>query len=63
MQVWDESFFEDDLEDKEEWAYEILKINLRPLIIHYLYKPGGIRYKNTLKNFNQLANNSNISYV
>ena len=29
MQVWDESFFEDDLEDKEEWAYENLKIRFR----------------------------------
>ena len=56
MQVWDESFFADDLE-KEEWAYEILKINFTPFITHYLYKPGGIRYKNTLNHFMELSNN------
>ena len=41
MQVWDESFYEEYLDDDEEednWVYEILTLKLYPLILNYLYK-------------------------
>ena len=40
MQVWDESFYEEYLDEEEEddWVYEILKLKLYPLILRYLYK-------------------------
>ena len=40
MQVWDESLFEEYLDEEEEddWVYEILKLKLYPLILRYLYK-------------------------
>jgi hypothetical protein len=41
MQVWDESFYEeylDEEEDEDDWVYEILTLKLYPLILNYLYK-------------------------
>ncbi len=42
MQVWDESFYEEYLDEEEEeednWVYEILTLKLYPLILNYLYK-------------------------
>ncbi len=39
MQVWDESLFEEYLDEEEDdWVYEILKLKLYPLILRYLYK-------------------------
>jgi len=43
MQVWDESFYEEYLdeeedEDEDDWVYEILTLKLYPLILNYLYK-------------------------
>ena len=41
MQIWDESFYEeylDEEEDEDDWVYEILTLKLYPLILNYLYK-------------------------
>ncbi len=44
MQVWDESLFEEYLDDEEDWAYEILTLKLYPLILNYLYKNNRVHY-------------------
>ena len=47
MQVWDESFYEeylDEEEDEDDWVYEILTLKLYPLILNYLYKDSRLHY-------------------
>lgn len=40
----------------EKRAWKKLKTHLVPLIIHKLYKPGGLRFKNCKAEFNNLSN-------
>ena len=54
MQVWDESQFLEYFEEEDN-ALDILTRKLYPLIIKYLYKPGGPMYKKGLNHFNNVS--------
>ena len=41
-------------------AWKKLRVHLIPLIIHKLYKPGGLRFKNCEVEFNKLSTNKLI---
>ena len=45
---------------REKYAWKKLRTHLLPLIIHKLYKPNGLRFKNCEVEFNKLSTNKLI---